>query len=203
MHPSSHSFGIYWRTFIKAFADTKLFEISLNWNHLMFNTSTWWPPDLVTQKEYQFGLKELSNYIGSISVQRLGYKLDHLGLIPCRTRYFLFGNSLRHALERSHFPIPLLRRALSPWVKRPGNVAKHLHSHNVKFKNFWSYVSKVAGSIPGEIIGFFNWPNPSSRIMALESTHSLTEMSIRNFPGSKGRPARKADNLTAICEPIV
>jgi hypothetical protein len=28
-------------------------------------------------------------------------------------------------------------------------------------------------------------------------------MSTRNLPGGKGRPARKADNLTAICEPIV
>jgi hypothetical protein len=25
----------------------------------------------------------------------------------------------------------------------------------------------------------------------------------RNLPGSKGRPALRADNLTAICEPIV
>jgi hypothetical protein len=32
---------------------------------------------------------------------------------------------------------------------------------------------------------------------------SLWQMSIRNFPGSKWRMARKADNLTAICEPIV
>jgi hypothetical protein len=39
--------------------------------------------------------------------------------------------------------------------------------------------------------------------MALESTQSLTEMSTRNLPGGKGRPARKADNLTAFCEPIV
>jgi hypothetical protein len=40
--------------------------------------------------------------------------------------------------------------------------------------------------------------------MALESTQPLTEMSTRNiFLGDKGRPARKADNLTAICEPIV
>jgi hypothetical protein len=31
----------------------------------------------------------------------------------------------------------------------------------------------------------------------------LTEMSTRNLPGGKGRPARKADDLTAICEPIV
>jgi hypothetical protein len=36
--------------------------------------------------------------------------------------------------------------------------------------------------------------------MALGSTQLLTEM----FLGVKGgRPARKADNLTAICEPIV
>jgi hypothetical protein len=28
-------------------------------------------------------------------------------------------------------------------------------------------------------------------------------MNTRNLPGGKGRPARKADNLTAICEPIV
>jgi hypothetical protein len=56
--------------------------------------------------------------------------------------------------------------------------------------------------IPDEV-DFFNLPNPSSRIMALGSTHPLTEMSTRNLPGGKGRPARKADNLTAICEPIV
>jgi hypothetical protein len=50
---------------------------------------------------------------------------------------------------------------------------------------------------------FSNLPNPSSRTMALGSTQPLTEMSTRNLPGGKGRPARKADNLTAICEPIV
>jgi hypothetical protein len=39
--------------------------------------------------------------------------------------------------------------------------------------------------------------------MALESTQPLTEMSTRNIPGGKEGPARKADNLTVICEPIV
>jgi hypothetical protein len=29
------------------------------------------------------------------------------------------------------------------------------------------------------------------------------ERSTRNLPGGKGRPARKADNFIAICEPIV
>jgi hypothetical protein len=61
---------------------------------------------------------------------------------------------------------------------------------------------KVAGSSPDEV-DFFNLPNPSSRTMALESTQRLTEMSTRNVPGGKGRPARKADNLTAVCEPTV
>jgi hypothetical protein len=65
---------------------------------------------------------------------------------------------------------------------------------------------KVADSTPDEV-DFFNLPNPSSRTMALGLTQPLTEMSTRNLPwgggGGKGRPARKADNLTAICEPIV
>jgi hypothetical protein len=39
--------------------------------------------------------------------------------------------------------------------------------------------------------------------MALVSTQPLTEMSTRDLPGGKGRPARKADNLTAISKPIV
>jgi hypothetical protein len=39
--------------------------------------------------------------------------------------------------------------------------------------------------------------------MALGSTQPLTEMITRYIPGGKGRPARKTDNLTAICEPIV
>jgi hypothetical protein len=39
--------------------------------------------------------------------------------------------------------------------------------------------------------------------MALGSTQPLTEMSTRNFPGGKGQPARKANNLTAIAEPII
>jgi hypothetical protein len=40
--------------------------------------------------------------------------------------------------------------------------------------------------------------------MALGWNQPLTEMSTRNFLGVKGGLlARKADNLTAICEPIV
>jgi hypothetical protein len=42
---------------------------------------------------------------------------------------------------------------------------------------------KVAGSNSDEVNGFFNWLNPPSRIMALGSAPSLTEMSTRNLPG--------------------
>jgi hypothetical protein len=37
--------------------------------------------------------------------------------------------------------------------------------------------------------------------MALGSTQPLTELSTRNLPGGKGRPARKVDKLTVISEP--
>jgi hypothetical protein len=54
-----------------------------------------------------------------------------------------------------------------------------------------------------EVIGFFDLPNPSSHNVALESMQPLTEISTRNIPGCKGWPVHKADNITAICEPIV
>jgi hypothetical protein len=52
----------------------------------------------------------------------------------------------------------------------------------------------------------FNLPNPYSHTMALGSTQALTEMSTGNLPwggGGKARPARLANNLTAICESTV
>jgi hypothetical protein len=61
----------------------------------------------------------------------------------------------------------------------------------------------MAGSIPNEVIGFLNWPNPASRTMFLGSTQPVTEMSTRNLPGGKWRPARKGNNLTSICESIL
>jgi hypothetical protein len=67
----------------------------------------------------------------------------------------------------------------------------------------YSTSRKVSVSIPEEVIGFFNWPNPSGRIVSLGSTQPLTEMSTTNLPGGKGRPERKADKLTAIYEPNV
>jgi hypothetical protein len=61
---------------------------------------------------------------------------------------------------------------------------------------------KVVGSIPDEFTWFLNWLNHSSCTMALGLTLPLTDMSTKYLPGGKGRPARKTDNLNAICEPI-
>jgi hypothetical protein len=52
-------------------------------------------------------------------------------------------------------------------------------------------------------VDFFNLPNTSSRTMTLGSTQPLTEMSTRNLPGGNERPACRADNLVAVCEPNV
>jgi hypothetical protein len=54
--------------------------------------------------------------------------------------------------------------------------------------------------VPDEV---YNLHNSSSRTMALGSTQPLTEMKTRNLPGGKKRRSRRADNLTAIYEPIV
>jgi hypothetical protein len=61
----------------------------------------------------------------------------------------------------------------------------------------------VAVLIPDEITEFLNWLIPSSRSMVLGSIQPLAEMSTRNLFGDKGRPALKADNPTAISEPVV
>jgi hypothetical protein len=54
-----------------------------------------------------------------------------------------------------------------------------------------------------DVVDFFNLPNPSSCTMVLGSTQPLTQVSTRNLPGGKKRPARRANNLAAICGPNV
>jgi hypothetical protein len=44
---------------------------------------------------------------------------------------------------------------------------------------------EVLGSIPDELMGLSNLPNHPSRIMALDSTQQLTEVSTRNIPWGK------------------
>jgi hypothetical protein len=81
---------------------------------------------------------------------------------------------------------------------RTANEISLFHSYHILLVDALWYKPEGRG-----FEGFLNLPNPSSRTMTLRSTQPLTEMSTRNLPGGKRRPARKADNLTAICEPIV
>jgi hypothetical protein len=70
--------------------------------------------------------------------------------------------------------------------------------------NHYPTSRKVAVSIPNEVTGSFDWPNPSNRTIGpgVDSAFNRNEDQESSW-GGKGRPARKADNLTAICEPIV
>jgi hypothetical protein len=61
---------------------------------------------------------------------------------------------------------------------------------------------KVEGSISDDIIGFFNWPNLSSRPMALGWVQSLTEMSTMNLAGGKGQPGSWRVRLTTSPETV-
>jgi hypothetical protein len=78
-------------------------------------------------------------------------------------------------------------------------------------KNKWQQLSKYVPAAMNthttieELLDaiFFVRSNPSSHTVTLELTHPLTEMITRNFLWGKGWPAYKADNLTAISEPIV
>jgi hypothetical protein len=73
-----------------------------------------------------------------------------------------------------------------------------VHSYILDFLHYatsW----KVADSNSDEVIGFFNWPNLSSRTVAQGSTQPIIEMSTRNLPGGEGRSVLKAGNITASC----
>jgi hypothetical protein len=60
-----------------------------------------------------------------------------------------------------------------------------------------------AGRLPVRVpdeVDFFILPNHSSHTMTQGSTQSVTDMSTRNLPGGKKRPACRADNLVTIYE---
>jgi len=55
---------------------------------------------------------------------------------------------------------------------------------------------KVAGSIPGGVIGIFHWLNPSIRPVSLGSTQPLTEMSTRNISWGWRRSVCRTEKLS-------
>jgi hypothetical protein len=72
----------------------------------------------------------------------------------------------------------------------------------------FSVVVKAIGGFDTRWGDFLNVPNPSGRTRPWGFTQPPTEISTRNIKiimslGSKVQPVRRADNLAAICEPIV
>jgi hypothetical protein len=57
--------------------------------------------------------------------------------------------------------------------------------------------------IPDEVTGFFQLTQPFPPQYGPGVDQPLTEMITRNHLGGKGRPARGADDITAIWEQIV
>jgi hypothetical protein len=104
-----------------------------------------------------------------------------------------------HILLR--FETPPTWRARSPYLYPPGTGWPEPRDNVVG----WGTMLQAGRSpfrVPDEV-DFFKWPNSSSRTMVLGSTQPLTEMSTKNLPGGKKRPAHRADNLVANCVPNV
>jgi hypothetical protein len=78
------------------------------------------------------------------------------------------------------WPHVLLSTYYSPLIYP--NLGVHVKGHAVAWLRHYTTSLKFMGSIPDEVIEFFNWPNPSSCTVALGSTQPLTEMRTRNFP---------------------
>jgi hypothetical protein len=58
------------------------------------------------------------------------------------------------------------------------------------------------GSDSDKVIGFLNLHYGFSRTKTLGSTEPLIQISTRNLPEGKGRPASETHNLTVIFAPI-
>jgi hypothetical protein len=62
----------------------------------------------------------------------------------------------------------------------------------------YAIIQKAAGSIPDDVIWFFNSSNPPSRTMALGSAQFLTEMCTRNLARGKERTASTSQNPVGL-----
>jgi hypothetical protein len=65
------------------------------------------------------------------------------------------------------------------------------------------HARKSRFQFPMRLLNFSIYLILPAALWPLGLTQPLTEMSTRNLPGGKGLPALKADNFTAISEPIV
>jgi hypothetical protein len=138
----------------------------------------------------------------AIMRERLKRKLLSYALISNNNIYIWRRRKSRrkagHSLPSASFCFMVLHN-LRHWIDGGNMFLRNVGGHLSELMKLYL----IAGSVPEEFIEFFNWPNPSSRTMVLGSTQPLTEMSTRNLSGDKKWPVRRADNIIAICEPIV
>jgi hypothetical protein len=70
-------------------------------------------------------------------------------------------------------------------LKQTYTILINLWPEGCGFDSRWGHwIFQIYLMIPDEVIGFFNFRNPSSRTTVLGSTQPLTEMSTRNLPGA-------------------
>ena len=87
---------------------------------------------------------------------------------------YLVGNFHRHKTKDGNFVRANDRIILKMYLKLVGTAVS-------QWLSCCATNRKIAGSIPGGVIGIFHRHNPSDRTMALGSTQPLTEMSTRSI----------------------
>jgi hypothetical protein len=104
-------------------------------------------------------------------------------------------NSFRRSLQRS------VKRSCIAWRFRCRWYVE-FYIQMTRYRHMIHYATsrRVAGSISDEFIGFFNWPDSSGRTNGPGVDSASNRNEYKESSGGKGQPARKTDNLTAICE---
>jgi hypothetical protein len=87
-----------------------------------------------------------------------------------------------HRLPQKHWQLPIVIDGVVSECLELVDVS--MYSFYTRWRSWLRHCAtsrKVAGSVPGGVIGFFHWHNPSDRTMALGLTQPPTEMSTRRI----------------------
>jgi hypothetical protein len=92
--------------------------------------------------------------------------------------------------------VPEVNHEIHKGIQTAAKLLTELERHAALYTIPNATSRKVASSIPN------NWHNHSGRNIALGLTQPLTELSTRNLPEGKWRPACRAENHTTTYDPI-